>query len=48
MRFISEGKQSQLRGKAIKGGYTVWKVKSGSPTPIYVDDLAKAAKESLR
>jgi type III restriction enzyme len=48
VRFISEGKQSQLRGKAIKGGFTVWKMKSGTPTPIYTDDLAKAATECLR
>jgi type III restriction enzyme len=48
VRFISEGKQSQLRGKAIKGGYTVWKMKSGNPTPVYVDDLTKAATECLR
>ena len=48
VRFISEGKQSALRGKAIKGGYTVWKMKLGCPTPIYVDDLAKAVAECLR
>jgi type III restriction enzyme len=48
VRFITEGKQSQLRGKAIKGGYTVWKMKSGNPTPIHVDDLDKAVKECLR
>jgi len=45
---ITEGKQSQLRGKAIKGGYTVWKMKAGSPTPIHVDDLDKAVKECLK
>lgn len=48
VRFISEGKQTELRGKAIKGGYTVWKMKSGSPTPIYVDDLERSVKECLR
>lgn len=48
VRFITEGKQSQLRGKAIKGGYTVWKMKAGSPTPIHVDDLDKAVKECLK
>lgn len=48
VRFISEGKQTELRGKAIKGGYTVWKMKSGSPTPIHVDDLDKAVKECLK
>lgn len=48
VRFISEGKQTELRGKALKGGYTVWKMKSGSPNPIHVDDLNKAVKECLR
>ena len=48
VRFISEGKQSELRGKSIKGGYTVWKMKSGTPTPIHVADLKSAAEESLR
>ena len=48
VRFITEGKQSELRGKAIKGGYTVWKMKSGSPTPVHVDDLNKAVTECLR
>lgn len=47
VRFITEGKQSELRGKPLKGGYTVWKMKSGTPTPIYVDDLDKAVKECL-
>ncbi len=48
MRFITEGKQTELRGKATKGGYTVWKMKSGHPTPIYVADLDKAVRECLK
>lgn len=48
VRFISEGKQSELRGKAIKGGYTVWKMKTGSPTPVHVDSLDKAVTECLK
>ncbi len=48
VRFITEGKQSELKGKAKKGGYTVWKMKSGTPTPIYVADLGKAVTECLR
>ena len=48
VRFISEGKQSALRGKAIKGGYTVWKMKTGTPTPIHVETLDKAVIECLR
>ncbi len=48
VRFICEGKQSELRGKVLKGGFTVWKMKSGSPTPVYVDDLDKAVKECLK
>lgn len=48
VRFITEGKQTELRGKVTKGGYTVWKMKSGSPTPIHMDNLDKAVKECLR
>lgn len=47
-RFITEGKQSVLRGKSLPGGYTVWKMKSGSPTPVHVDSLDAAVKESLK
>ena len=35
VRLITEGKQTVLRGKVIKGGYTVWKMKLGAPTPIH-------------
>lgn len=48
VRFITEGKQAELRGKAIKGGYTVWKMKSGQSTPIHVADLDAAVTESLK
>ncbi|WP_161891928.1 DEAD/DEAH box helicase family protein [Pseudomonas juntendi] len=48
VRFITEGKQTELRGKCLKGGYTVWKMKSGTPTPIHVADLDKAVKECLK
>jgi type III restriction enzyme len=44
VRFITVGKQSELRGKVVKGGYTVWKTKLGSPTPVHGDDLNKAVK----
>ncbi len=47
-RFISEGKQTALRAKPLSGGYTVWKMRSGSPTPIHVDSLGAAVKECLR
>lgn len=47
-RFISEGKQTAIGGKAIKGGYTVWKMKGGSPTPIHVQTIDHAAKECLK
>lgn len=47
-RFITEGKQSILQGKALAGGFTVWKMRSGSPTAIHVDTLAKAVNECLR
>ncbi|WP_313224644.1 DEAD/DEAH box helicase family protein [Stutzerimonas nitrititolerans] len=47
-RFISEGKQDTIGGKAIKTGYTVWKMKNGSPTPIHVANLDQAVKECLK
>lgn len=48
VRFITVGKQTKLCGKAIKGGYTVWKMKSGTPTAIHVTDINKAVKECLK
>jgi type III restriction enzyme len=48
VRFITEGKQSELRGKVIKGGYTVWKMKQGSPVAVHVATLDKAVVESLK
>jgi len=48
VRLITEGKQDELGGKAVKGGYTVWKMKSGKPTPIHVPDIDKAVKECLK
>jgi type III restriction enzyme len=47
-RFISEGKQAAIGAKPLPGGYTVWKMKSGSPTPIFVKSLEAAVEESLR
>lgn len=48
VRFISEGNQKELRGKALKGGYTVWKMKSGAPTAVHVATLTKAVAECLK
>jgi type III restriction enzyme len=48
VRFVTEGKQDELRGKVLKGGFTVWKMKSGSPTPIHVPTLEKAVTDSLK
>jgi type III restriction enzyme len=49
VRFISEGKQTELRGKATKGGFTVWKMNpSTGPTPSFSPDLAKAIADCLR
>lgn len=48
VRFISEGKQTELKGKALKGGFTVWKMKSGAPKPIHFSSLDKAIKECLK
>jgi hypothetical protein len=31
-----------------KGGFTVWKMKSGTPIAIHTDDLSKAVAECLR
>src|SRR5690606_9286135 len=47
-RFISEGKQSVIGGKALTGGYTVWKLKAGSPVAIHVSSLERAVKECLK
>jgi len=47
-RFITEGKQLTLGGGVTKTGYTVWKIKSGNPTPIFVATLAQAVKECLK
>jgi type III restriction enzyme len=47
-RFISQGKQADLRSKAVGGGYTIWKMKNGAPVGIHVDDLEKAVKECLK
>jgi type III restriction enzyme len=47
-RFITEGKQTVMQGKTQKGGYTVWKMKSGVPRPIPVETLKDAVKECFR
>ena len=48
VRFVTDGKQFALRDKVIKGGFTIWKMKSGSPTPIHVSSLIKAVSECLK
>ena len=48
VRFITEGKQSKLKEKPTVGGFTVWKMKNGTPTPIFFDSIEKAVMESLR
>lgn len=48
VRFVSEGRQSKLGEKAAKGGYTVWKMKTGNPVALHFDVLSKAVKECLR
>jgi type III restriction enzyme len=48
VRFITEGKQTELRGKIIKGGYTVWKMKAGNPSATHFDDLDKAIKDCVK
>ena len=46
--FITEGKQLELRGKIIKGGYTIWKMKNGSPVAIHFDSMEKAIEECIK
>ena len=48
VRFITEGKQTALRVKALLGGYTVWKMKSCRSAAIHFDDMDKAIKEYFR
>jgi type III restriction enzyme len=48
VRLITEGRQTELRGKVTKGGYTVWRMKTQGPAPVYVDDIHAAVAESLR
>lgn len=48
VRFISEGKQTVIGGKAVAGGYTIWKMKAGAVTPIHVTSLTKAVGECLK
>ena len=47
-RFITAGKQKELRGKALPGGFTVWKMKGGGPAPAYFDSLSAAIAECLK
>jgi len=47
-RFITEGKQANIGGKAVKGGFTVWKMKAGSPAAVHVSSIDEAAKECLK
>lgn len=47
-RFITNGRQKELRGKALAGGYTVWKMKTGAPKPAYFDNLPAAIEECLK
>lgn len=48
VRFITEGKQKKLLEKPIKDGFTVWKMKSGNPTPIHVPTMDDAVKECIK
>lgn len=48
VRFITEGKQTELRGKATKGGFTVWRTKPQGPAPVHVADLQAAIVECLK
>ncbi|TPG48462.1 hypothetical protein EAH75_08345 [Rhodanobacter glycinis] len=48
VRLISEGKQTSLGSKASGGGYTVWKMKSGSVHPVHVESMDKAVAACLK
>lgn len=48
VRFITEGKQKKLMEKPTKDGFTVWKMKTGNPTPIHVATMDEAIKECLK
>lgn len=48
VRFITEGKQKKLMEKPLKEGFTVWKMKSGNPTPVHVATMEDAVKECLK
>jgi type III restriction enzyme len=48
VRFITEGKQKKLMEKPAKEGFTVWKMKSGNPTPVHVSTMDAAIKECLK
>ena len=48
VRLVVEGRQDQLRGKIVKGGFTVWKMKSSGPTPIHVPTLDDSISECLK
>jgi type III restriction enzyme len=48
VRFISVGKQTVIGGKAVKGGYSVWKMKSGAPIAIHVTNMEQAVIECLK
>lgn len=47
-RFVTEGRQIKLGEKPTKGGYTVWKMKAGSPAAIHHPTIEAAAKECLK
>lgn len=47
-RFITEGKQEQLRGNVVKGGFTVWRTRNGSPIAIHVTSIADAVAECFK
>jgi type III restriction enzyme len=47
-RFISEGNQAVIGGKALNGGFTIWKMRGGSPTPVHVSNIDQAVRECLK
>lgn len=44
----ADGATDATARPAIKGGFTVWKMKAGTPSHIHVPDLNAAIKECLK
>jgi type III restriction enzyme len=48
VRLVSRGKQEALGAKATGGGFTVWKLRTGTASPIHVPTIERAISEALK